>query len=64
MLFGKDLGERHQGGLAFRVHRQQHGRHGDEGFPRAHIALQQAVHWPRQTHVRDDLADGALLGFR
>ena len=61
MLRGKDLGGRHQRGLVAVFDGDEHGLQGDDGFARAHIALQQAAHGTGLAHVGDDFAEGAFL---
>ena len=39
MLFGKDLGRCHEGGLEAGVHGEQHGGEGDERFTRANVSV-------------------------
>ena len=44
VLAGQDFGRRHDGGLAARLHRPQHGQHRHQGLAAADIALQQPQH--------------------
>ena len=62
MLLGKNLGGGHQRPLVAALDTGEDGCHGDHGFPRTDIALQQAVHGMGPGHIGADGLDGALLG--
>ena len=62
VLLGKHGRRRHHGGLHARVERLQERHHGDDGFSRTDVALQQAVHGHGAAHVVGDfLRDAALI---
>ena len=61
MLFRQDLGRRHERDLEVVLHRDQRGQERDDRLPGPDVPLQKAVHWFRQFHVADDLANGLLL---
>ena len=61
VLFGEDLGRCQHRGLAAGFHGQGDGGHGDGGFARAHVTLQQPVHRAWEFQVGTDRADGAFL---
>ncbi len=61
VLFGQDLGRRHEGGLQPVLHRQHGRQHRDDGLAGADIALQQPVHRLGALHVFADLLEGGAL---
>ena len=61
MLFRKNLGRRHEGGLEAGIYGEQHGGEGNEGFPRAYVSVQEAVHGPFGSHVVLNFSDGPQL---
>ena len=62
MLFGQQLGGRHQRGLGTDGHGPQSRHGGYHGFTGANIALQQTQHRMGLAEVGGDLFPGALLG--
>ena len=64
VLFGQDLGRRHDARLKTIVERQQAGERGHHRFARAHIALQQPVHLSATAQVAVDFAHHTFLCFR
>ncbi len=61
MLFGQDLGGRHQRALPAGVHGHRRGERGHHGLAGADVALQQPVHRPRAGQVGHDLVDHPAL---
>ena len=61
MLFGEDLGRRHEGHLVTVLDGLQRGERGDDGFAAAHVAEQQALHRVRLRQVARDLLPYFLL---
>ncbi len=61
MLFGQQLGGRHQRGLTAVLDGAQTSQCSDDGLAAAHIALQQALHRLRPGQVRFNGLPGALL---
>ena len=61
VLFGQDLGWRHEGNLEAVLHRHDCGDQRDDGLARSDIALEQTVHRLRPLHVFDDLGNHLLL---
>ena len=61
VLFGEQLGRRHQRGLEVVLHGEQHGEQRHDRLAGAHVAHQQPVHPLRRRHVGGDLAEGLLL---
>ena len=55
---------RHDRRLVAGLDRRQCRVQRDDGLPRTHVALEQAVHRPPRGQVLADLLDGPLLGFR
>ncbi len=64
VLFGEDLGRRHQHRLRPSLDGQGHGEGRHRGLPRADVALEKAVHAPLRLHVGVDLAKRPRLGLR
>ena len=64
MLFGEDLGGRHQRALPALLHGNGGGERGHHRLARAHVALQQAVHRDSALQVVGDLAAHAALRRR
>ena len=64
VLFGQNLGRRHDARLKTIVERQQAGERGHHRFARAHIALQQPVHLSATAQVAVDFAHHSFLCFR
>ncbi len=62
VLFGQQLGRRHQGRLTPSLQRLQGRERGDHGLARAHVALQESLHRPGLSQVPADLRDHPLLG--
>ena len=65
VLFRQYFGGGHNGSLkvAFGFQCGQHGKCGDDGFAAAYVALQQAVHGVRLSHVGADFVQHAGLGI-
>ena len=61
MLFGQHLGGSHQGPLVAAVDGCEHGRHGDQGFSRTHVTLEETVHRCRRTQIDVDFTDHSTL---
>src|SRR5262249_34000589 len=64
MLFGKDLGRSHEGGLITVLYSDDNGFKCDDGLPAAHISLHQTDHGVRRLQVIDDFLQDALLRGR
>jgi hypothetical protein len=60
-LLGEHLGRRHERALVAALHRDEERGHRDDGLPRAHLALQQAVHRHRRREVGLDHVEGGVL---
>ena len=63
MLECQDFGGCHQGRLSAVICGQQHGHQRYDGFPAAHIALEQAVHLFTTQYILPDFADYLFLRF-
>ena len=61
VLFGEDLGRRHQRGLVPAFHGQQHREERHQRLPGTDIALQHAIHAVGRGHVGVDLSQHAHL---
>ena len=61
VLHRQNLGRSHKGRLQAVIDRKRHGKQGNNGFARTHIALQQAVHRAPASEVTIDLTDGIFL---
>ena len=61
MLFGEELGRRHEGGLETALRREQEADRGDDRLAAADVTLQQAEHRLRAFEVVDDLLHHPLL---
>ena len=61
MLLGEQLGGRHHRGLVPGPDAGQDGAGGDDGFARADVALQEAIHGYRVLDVVQDFGDGGAL---
>ncbi len=64
MLFCQDLGGRHEGRIAARLHREQHRGRGHEGLAGTDIALEEPHHRSRGGEIVTHLGDGARLRGR
>ena len=64
VLFGQDLGRRHEGPLVTALHGHEQRHHGYDGLARPHVTLQQPVHGKGAGEVGLDLGHGAVLGAR
>ena len=64
MLFGQDLGGRHDGNLVAVFHRDDRGQERHDGLAGADVALQQALHRPRALQVSHNLRERLALPFR
>ena len=63
VLFGQDLGRRHQGGLVATLDGREHGGHGHHRLARAHVPLEEPVHRAgRPARSSPDAVDGPALG--
>ena len=61
MLFGKDLGRCHQGGLIAIFHRGKHRQKSDDRLAAADIALNETVHRSVGFEIGKNLADDLFL---
>ena len=61
VLLGENFRRRHQRDLVSVFHGNNRGLKGDDGFTRAHIALQQAAHGVRFFHVGGDFFQHSFL---
>jgi len=64
VLFGEQLGRRHDRRLHAAGDRLEAGDRGDHGLARAHVALDQSHHRVRLREVPENFRDDALLGAR
>ena len=64
MLFGQDLGGRHERDLASAFDRLERGERSDDRLARADVALQQSLHRRRAFQVAADFGPNALLRTR
>lgn len=62
MLFGEDLGGRHEGGLVSGFDHFEHSGNGDSGFAGSDVALEETMHGEVGLQVAADFGDGAFLG--
>ena len=62
VLFGKDLGRRHEGGGIPDPEALPYKRSGNQRFAAAHVALQEPAHLPAGCHVRSRFFYGTALG--
>ena len=62
MLLGQDFRRGHDGDLVSALDRHEGRRQGDNGFPAAHVALEEPVHRVGLAHVAFDFPDDAILG--
>ena len=61
VLLGEGLGRRHQGALLAALDGAQEGVEGDDGLPRADVALEQPLHGPFAAEIGVDLGNRLLL---
>ena len=64
MLFGQDLGGRHQRSLPARFDGQEHRGEGDKGFAGSHVALKKAIHAARCSKIATDVENNFNLRVR
>jgi hypothetical protein len=61
VLLGENFRWRHDGGLEAALDRQEHRQKRDDGFAAPDIALEEAVHRVRLTHIVENLRQYTLL---
>jgi hypothetical protein len=61
VLFGENLGRRHERALVSTLHGHQQRRERDDRLTRTNVALKEAMHWRGRGHVAREFLDRARL---